>query len=95
MRFEFKKEKNSFATVFYRNTKEIIQEGAGEKTSQKTSQKILKLMKANNHITINELSAELEISERAVKYQIASLKEKGVIERIGHDRSGYWKIKGI
>ncbi len=91
MRFEFKKEKNSFATVFYRNTKEIIQEGAGEKTSQK----ILKLMKANNHITINELSAELEISERAVKYQIASLKEKGVIERIGHDRSGYWKIKGI
>jgi len=91
VRFEFKKEKNSFATVFYRNTKEIIQEGAGEKTSQK----ILKLMKANNHITINELSAELEISERAVKYQIASLKEKGVIERIGHDRSGYWKIKGI
>jgi len=40
----------------------------------------------------NEISSEAGISRRTVARVLSSLKEKGIIEGIGSDRSGYWKI---
>jgi predicted HTH transcriptional regulator len=34
------------------------------------------------------------ISARKVKENISMLKEKGLVERIGNEKSGYWKITG-
>jgi ATP-dependent DNA helicase RecG len=31
-------------------------------------------------------------TERAVEKQLAKLKEKDIIDRIGPDKGGYWKI---
>ena len=63
-----------------------------EKASEKTSEKILSLMRGNKNITIPEISEALGSTTRAIEMQIAKLKEKVVIERIGPGMSGYWKI---
>lgn len=31
-------------------------------------------------------------AERTVKRVLESLKEKGLIERVGSDKTGYWKV---
>ncbi len=43
-------------------------------------------------ITIVELSAIVGISERKIKENVAKLKQKGILKRIGPDKGGYWKI---
>lgn len=63
-----------------------------EKSSQKSSQKIIDLINANNLITIEELSIKLNLTDRAIKKNIAKLKEKGIIKRVGPDKGGYWGI---
>ena len=53
---------------------------------------ILKHIEQNNEISAKELSALLEITDRTVERDIHKLKKMGVLERIGSDRGGYWKI---
>ncbi len=50
------------------------------------------LIKQNNKITAVEIGERLNISLRTAKRKIKELKEKGTIERIGSDKTGYWKI---
>ena len=50
------------------------------------------LIKQNNKITANEISERLNISLSTAKRKIKELKEKGMIERTGSDKTGFWKI---
>ena len=50
------------------------------------------LIKQDNKITANEISERLKISESTVKRKIKTLKTKGIIERKGSDKNGYWRI---
>jgi len=43
-------------------------------------------------MTIAELASELGISDRAVKKQIAKLKEQRLLRRIGPDKGGHWEV---
>ncbi len=63
-----------------------------QKSSQKSSQKILELMHQNSSITTTEIAEILEISRRAVAKQIAILKRKGLVKRIGPDKGGHWHV---
>lgn len=72
------------------------------KTTQKTTQKnklninqikILELIKDNPYITRKELANKINITEDGVKYNIKKLIDNGIIERIGADKGGYWKVK--
>lgn len=65
---------------------------SGKESSQKSSQKILELMKQNPAITTTELAQLLNISRRAIAKQTALLKEKGFIRRIGPDKGGHWEV---
>lgn len=47
----------------------------------------------DKHVSAALIAQKLNLSSRAVEKQLASLKEMGVIERIGSDKSGIWKIK--
>jgi ATP-dependent DNA helicase RecG len=38
------------------------------------------------------LSEQIQISETAVQNNIAKLKSRGLLERIGADKGGYWEI---
>ena len=62
------------------------------KTSEKTTDKILALIQSNEQITISELALKIGITERSIERNIAKLKGKGTLERIGPDKGGYWKI---
>ena len=61
-------------------------------TLKESASRILLLIKNNPNITASEIALELNISSRAAQKQIANLKSLGIIERIGSDKSGYWKI---
>lgn len=39
------------------------------------------------------LAEKIGVSRKTVAQRIKTLKEKSVIERVGSDRNGYWKIK--
>ena len=41
------------------------------------------------------LAQMLKIGTTTVYRYIESLKEKGIVERIGSDRGGYWKINEL
>lgn len=51
------------------------------------------LIKQNNKITAAEINERLHISLSTAKRKIKELKEKGIVERIGSDKTGYWRIK--
>ena len=53
---------------------------------------VFSLIKQDNNITANELSNLLQISLSTVKRKIKELRNNGIIERVGSDKTGYWKI---
>lgn len=61
-------------------------------TVNKTEKSVLELLSANTNITVAELMQKTGKAERTVKRALASLKEKGLIERVGSDKTGYWKV---
>jgi len=63
------------------------------KSGQKKWSEVLALIKENPKITRNELSDQLGINPSAIQRHIQKLKAEGMIERIGGDKGGYWKIK--
>jgi ATP-dependent DNA helicase RecG len=65
---------------------------AQKQTPQKTTQKIVELIKQNPSITRKELSERLGLTEDGVKFHLNKLKEKKVIKRIGPDKGGHWEV---
>ncbi len=65
---------------------------SSQKGSQKSSQKIIEIMRNKPEITIAELAQQVGISDRAVKKQIARLKQQNVLRRIGPDKGGHWDV---
>ena len=59
---------------------------------EKSSQKILTLMLDNPEITIDEISKQIGIGIRAIKKQINNLKNDKLIQRVGPNKGGYWKV---
>ena len=54
--------------------------------------RILNLIQQNPHISRNELSKKIGLSETSIYNNIQKLKAQGFIERVGADKNGYWKI---
>ena len=53
---------------------------------------ILKEISVDRFITIPELSEKAQINIRNTKNNISKLKVKGLLKRIGSDKSGYWEV---
>ena len=49
-------------------------------------------MKEKSNVTLKELVALWGKNESTIARNIKSLKEKGFIERVGSDKTGYWKV---
>ena len=58
-----------------------------------TQKKLLELALEDKKITMKELAEKIGITTRGVEKNIAKLKEKGLLIRIGPDKTGYWKVK--
>ena len=53
---------------------------------------ILNVIKTNSNVSAKDLSISLKIPFRSVQRYLSNLKEKGAIERIGSNKTGYWKV---
>ena len=56
-------------------------------------QAIVSLMNKDSHISMEAIAEKLDVHERTIKRDIKELRESGVIERIGGDFGGEWKIR--
>jgi ATP-dependent DNA helicase RecG len=54
--------------------------------------RIVEIVVTNKFVTIPELSKMLKISTTAVENNIAKLKAKKILKRIGPDKGGYWEV---
>jgi ATP-dependent DNA helicase RecG len=63
-----------------------------EKMLSKNQIKILNRIAENRLITAEELVEIVGINLRNIKSNIAKLKSLGILERVGADKGGYWKI---
>ena len=55
-------------------------------------QKILNIIAGNDHVTAMQMSEMIGISQRQVERLLSSLTKKQIIERVGADKNGYWRI---
>ncbi|MFC1496748.1 ATP-binding protein, partial [Candidatus Margulisiibacteriota bacterium] len=65
---------------------------SSEKGSEKSSEKILSIIKINPQINALGIAGQMGLSSRAVEKNIAKLKRQGLLRRIGSARGGYWKV---
>ena len=61
-------------------------------TTKKTTEKIVRLMKANPYINNKELAEVCGITEDGVYWNTKKLKKNNRIRRIGGDKGGYWEV---
>ena len=54
---------------------------------------ILSALQESGDLTNQQLIAKLGIPQRTISRILAKLKDNGLIERIGSDKSGQWKVK--
>ena len=59
----------------------------------KTELAVFRLIEENGEFTALEISEKIHVTELTVRRVFKSLKEKSIIERVGSDKTGYWKIK--
>lgn len=81
---------NSFlltATIWNRVT-----ENVADNVVDKHGMKVLEYIRETPTITLAMLATKLSVTKRTVDRVIKELKEQGIIERVGSDRKGYWKI---
>lgn len=109
VKVEFRQDKLGFTVIFYRKTNEELEDvaiktpeeillnksanGTENGTKNGTENVIINILKLTPDITQNEISKQTSIPLRTVKRIIQQLKEKDIIERVGSDRKGYWKIR--
>lgn len=57
--------------------------------------KIIIEIRKNKNITQRELSAKVGINDKNIRNNIAKLKQKGLLERIGPDKGGHWEVENL
>lgn len=73
-------------------SKEEIELVPGSPTINETEKKILLEIRNNPNISLLEISNRLKLSYMTVQKYSAKLREKGLIERVGSKRCGYWRV---
>ncbi len=75
----------------YSTPQSKVNERVNERVNEK-EQSILNLISNDPGYTVSQLSEKLSVSRKTVAAHLKALKEKGIIERIGSARNGYWRI---
>ena len=66
--------------------------GARQKSSEKSSEKIIEAIKADRTVSARHIAEGLGLTSRAVERQIARLKGIGILKRVGPDKGGHWEV---
>ena len=54
--------------------------------------RIVDLIREDNTIPAIQLALKLSVASRTVQRELTKLKQMGILERIGSDKGGYWKV---
>ena len=106
IKIKFENRKNAFFVVVYRKEIDELVENTTKDLKNvpvnvlvnvpvklnNTEIKIVELIRDNPNITQKELAEKINLTEKTVRRNTTKLKEKGILERIGADKNGYWKI---
>lgn len=76
--------------VLEESTKNVAEEA--KKNSGAVQDKLLELLKLDNKISAKSVADKLEMSERQVQRLLKNMKDEGIIERVGSNRNGTWKV---
>ena len=63
-----------------------------QKSSEKSVQKIIVLIKENANITTQEIADKLGINRSGVARHMKNLQKQCIIRRVGPDKGGHWEI---
>ena len=80
---------------FKKSTSELIKDVESKQINVELTEAetlILNLIKNDKNIKTKELVKLAKLSERYVNKIIKSLKDKNYIERVGSNKTGYWKV---
>ena len=69
-----------------------VADKVADKVANKSAQKVLMLLYENGHLTRDELSELTGLSLGGIKKIINSLRESGLIVRVGSNKTGYWQV---
>jgi ATP-dependent DNA helicase RecG len=74
---------------------ETIAQDVGENDGVKLSKNqklILQLLSEDKELSLEKLAKKIGITTRSIERNNSQLKEKGLLKRIGSDRTGCWEI---
>lgn len=74
------------------NQKGSVETTKSSVENEKSSVEIVRLMTENPKITAAQIAERLGITMRAVEKQIAKLRTKEIIKRVGPNKGGHWEI---
>lgn len=60
--------------------------------NEKSSVEIIRMVSENPKITAVQMAEKLGVTTRAVEKQLANLRKKGIITRIGPNKGGHWEV---
>lgn len=72
-------------------TTQIGQE-TGTEGQEKGKKNLLAPIKANPYISVSSIAKECGMSVKTIRNLIDELREDRLVERIGPDKGGYWKV---
>jgi ATP-dependent DNA helicase RecG len=75
------------------NVTENVAENVAENVTENREGKILELISKDNNVSTIQIAEKLSVTRMTIHRDIEKLKAKGLIERVGADKGGYWKIK--
>ncbi len=94
--FDFK-ENSIVVTIPFNRINAIVGDNVVDKVGDKklnaTRQKILNKMRNNPNITHPQLMNVLGLGKTAIQNNISYLRKNGYIERVGSNKTGYWRVK--
>ena len=63
-----------------------------EKTAEKTTEKILCIIKNNPRVTYRELAEAFAMTEDGIYWSVKQLRKQSLLHRIGGRKEGYWQV---
>ncbi len=76
----------------HENVQENVHENVQDVHEDERINTLLALIKQNPDITLKTLSEKLSVASKTIQRDLDYLKQEGIVERIGSNRKGQWKI---
>ena len=89
---EFRNLSDGFMVTVFSEKPEDDTDHDTDHDTDKRLQNIISAIKRDNRITVIKLAKINRVSKSTILRDLVKLKESGILERVGSEKSGYWKI---